>query len=154
MQKLLKYSYFLNLTMGGINDVPADALISSLAEELKKKESIKPPEWAPYVKTGVHKERTPENPDWWYVRSAAVLRSIMLKKIVGVNRLRTKYGGKERRGVKPAVFKKGSGSVIRKVVQQLEKAGLLTQNQKGKKGRVITPEGMKLIDSAAKKVKV
>lgn len=140
--------------MGGVYDVPANDLISFLAEELKKKEEIKPPKWAPFVKTGVHKERPPQNPNWWYIRSAAVLRSIMLKKIVGVNRLRTKYGGKQRRGVKPAEFKKGSGSVIRKVVQQLEKAGLLMQNKKGKKGRLVTAEGIKLIDAAAKKVKV
>ena len=57
--------------MTTIYDVPADSLINAVAMELSKNKKIKPPEWAPFVKTGVHKERRPENSDWWYVRCAS-----------------------------------------------------------------------------------
>ena len=55
-------------------DVTADTLINRMATELKSIPEILPPDWAPFVKTGVSRELPPENPDWWYIRSAAVLR--------------------------------------------------------------------------------
>jgi len=131
-------------------DVDKNTLIEKLAEELKKNSNIKPPEWAAWVKTGVHKERPPVKQDWWYARAAAVLARINMMGPVGVSKLRTKYGGKKRRGHKPPHFRKGSGNIIRKVLQQLEKAGLIRQTDtKGRKGRVITPAGRSLLDKTA-----
>jgi len=89
-------------------------LIEKTSEELKKIESVKAPEWAPFVKTGVHKERPPANLDWWFVRAASILRQIYIHGPIGVSKLRTKYGGKKNRGVKPEHFFKGSGNIIRK----------------------------------------
>jgi small subunit ribosomal protein S19e len=126
----------------GINDVYPNDLIEKAAEELKKVEAVKPPVWADYAKTGAHRERAPADKDWWYKRAAAVLRSISVLGPVGVNKLRIKYGGKKRRGHKPPQFRKGSGSVIRKVLQQLDKAGFTKFAEKGiHKGRIITKEG-------------
>src|SRR3989344_4234133 len=79
--------------MATIYDVNPNKLISKAAEELKKLESIKPPVWAPFVKTGVHKERVPVEKDFWYKRSASVLRKVYILGPVGVNKLRVKYGG-------------------------------------------------------------
>ena len=45
-------------------DVTAQELILKAAEELKKIPEIKPPEWAPFVKTGMHKQRAPVKDDW------------------------------------------------------------------------------------------
>ena len=59
-------------------DVPADLLIGSLSSELQELEQITPPEWAEYVKTGIHCERPPTQEDWWFIRSAAVLRKVGL----------------------------------------------------------------------------
>ncbi|MBW2965302.1 40S ribosomal protein S19, partial [Candidatus Woesearchaeota archaeon] len=54
------------------------------------------------------------------------------------------------RGHKPEKFCKGSGSILRKVLQQLEAAGLLKNEKEGvRKGRVITPKGISLMDKAA-----
>lgn len=133
-------------------DVPAAKLISGLAKELETK--IKPPEWAPYVKTGVHKERPPDDPKWWYMRSASVLRNIALNGPVGVERLRAKYGGRKHRGSKPERVRKGSGNILRKSLQQLEAAGLIQKVTKNKRplGREITPAGQKLLDTVAKEV--
>ena len=133
-----------------MHDVSPNELIAKVAEELKKMETIKAPEWARFAKTGVHKERAPEGKDWWYQRAAAVLRSVAVLGPIGVSKLRTKYGGKKRRGHKKAAFRRGSGSVIRKVLQQLEKAELIKFVEKGvHKGKVIAPKGASLLDKTA-----
>jgi small subunit ribosomal protein S19e len=136
-----------------IFDVPTNELIEKAAKELKKLPEINAPEWAKFVKTGMHKERPPVRADWWHVRAAAMLRSIAKLGPVGVSKLRTKYGGKQNSGVGSEHFYKGSGSIARKVLQQLEKAGLVKQAQKGvHKGRIITPKGQSLLDKSAKEI--
>ena len=133
-----------------IHDVYPNELINKAAEELKKIEQIKPPEWAKFAKTGAHKERNPIELDWWYKRAAAVLRSVQILGPIGVSKLRTKYGGKKRRGHSPPEFRKGSGNILRKVLQQLEKAGFVKFVEKGvHKGRVITPKGKSFLDKIA-----
>ncbi len=137
----------------GIHDVPKDELIERTAEELKKINEIKPPEWAAFVKTGAHKERPPVREDWWYVRTASVLRKLTVYGLIGVSKLRTKYGGRKNRGVKPEKFYKGSGNIIRKILQQLEKAGLAKKSEKGiHKGRVITPKGASLLEKVSSEI--
>ena len=140
-------------------DVPSDKLIERIKEELKKETEIKPPEWAIYVKTGVHKERAPVQPDWWYIRAASILRKIYLKGPIGVSRLRIAYGGRHRRGVKPEHFARGSGAIIRKILQQLEKADYIQKKEgHGSKGRVIvgrvlTTKGHSFVDKLAAEIK-
>ena len=129
--------------MVSVLEVPADKLIEKLKEELKKFENIKPPLWAKIVKSGRNKERPPEQDDFWFVRAASILRRLYIDGPVGVSRLRTYYGGRKERGVKPAKTYKASGSIIRKVLQQLEIEGLVS---KEKKGRILTPKGRSLID--------
>ena len=84
------------------------------------------------------------------MRAAAVLRSVALLGPIGVSKLRTKYGGRKRRGHKPSRFRRGSGSVLRKVLQQLEKAELIKFVEKGvHKGRVVAPKGASLLDKTS-----
>ncbi|MET1128139.1 MAG: 30S ribosomal protein S19e [Thermoproteota archaeon] len=129
-------------------EVPADLLIQRLVEELKKMPQIRPPAWALYVKTGHFKERPPEDPEWWYYRAASILRKLYKRGApVGIERLRTAYGGRMNRGVAPEHFRKGSGSVIRKILQQLERAGLVAKVPG--KGRILTPKGRSLLDNLA-----
>ncbi|RLG50286.1 MAG: 30S ribosomal protein S19e [Thermoproteota archaeon] len=133
-----------------VRDVEADKLIPALAEVLKRIPEIKQPEWAMFVKTGPHKQRPPMQTDWWYIRASSILRRIYLDGPIGVERLRTYYGGRKRRGVKPEHAVKASGKVIRAILQQLEKAGLITK-QPGK-GRAITPRGQALLDKLAARI--
>ena len=136
--------------MTTIYDVNTNDLIEKAAVELKKIKEMAPPEWAMVVKTGVHKQRPPANKDWWHVRCASILRTIYLLGPIGTAKLRTRYGGKKRRGYQPPTFKKGSGSIIRKALQQLEKSGLILQTvKKGHKGRVVTPKGKSFLDKIA-----
>jgi len=134
----------------GIFDIYPNELIEKAAEELKKVEAVKAPVWARFAKTGTHRERAPLDKDWWYMRAAAVLRAVCVLGPIGVQKLRTKYGGKKRRGHQPPIFKKGSGSVIRKVLQQLDKAGFTKFDEKGvHKGRIITKEGKLFLNKVA-----
>jgi small subunit ribosomal protein S19e len=122
-------------------------LVEKLKEELKKIEEIKPPEWARFIKSGVHKQRPPEQPDFWYLRASSVLRRIYTDGPVGAERLRSYYGGARKRGYFPKHFRKGSGAIVRKILQQLEKAGLV---EKTAKGRKITQRGQKLLNNIAR----
>ncbi|MEM3012569.1 MAG: 30S ribosomal protein S19e [Candidatus Hadarchaeales archaeon] len=134
-----------------VQEVKAEALIGALKEELKKLDEVKPPEWSRYVKTGVHKERPPEQPDWWYVRAASLLRRLYLNGPVGVSRLRVHYGGRKKRGVAPEHFRRGGGKILRNLLQQLEKAGLV--ERKEKEGRKVTRKGAELLEKLSGELK-
>jgi small subunit ribosomal protein S19e len=134
----------------GIYDVNPQLLVKRTAEELKKVDAIKPPVWANFVKTGMSRERQPMQKDWWHIRAASVLRRIFKDGPIGTEKLRTKYGGRKNMGMAPEHFFPAGGSHLRKILQQLEKAGLAKQTEKGvHKGRVVTPQGMKLLETAA-----
>jgi small subunit ribosomal protein S19e len=134
----------------GIHDVDATQLIHKVAEELKKEPVIKPAAWAPFVKTGVSRERAPVQKDWWFVRSASVLRKLFMFGPIGTSKLRSYFSGRKNNGMAPEHTYPGAGNHIRKILQQLEKAGLAKQAQKGvHKGRVITPRGQHLLETVA-----
>ena len=118
-----------------------------LAEALKRIPELKMPEWMEFVKSGVAKKRVPEDEDFWYKRSASILRQLYLRGVVGVGSLRTRYGSKKDRGMKPEKFKKASGKIIRAILQQAELAGLIEKISKGQHGRRLTQEGRNLLDS-------
>jgi small subunit ribosomal protein S19e len=136
--------------MTTVYDIPADMLIRQAAEEMKKNPQIQPLDWAAFAKTGVHKEMPPEDPDWWYIRAASVLRRVYIDGPVGTQRMRTFYGGKRDRGSNPYQFRKGSGSILRKILQQLEGAGYVARN---KEGRKVTPAGRSFLDGVANSLK-
>ncbi len=138
--------------MNPVFEMDAQEYNKKLAEALKKIPEIKEPEWAQYVKSSPSKERPIEDKDFWYKRTASILRQIYKKGIVGVNRLRTKYGSKKNRGFKPEEFRKASGKIIRTILQQTDSAGLteIAKEIKGvrsrKPGRQLTAKGKKLME--------
>ncbi len=134
-----------------VREVPSQLLIARTAEELKKLEELRPPEWSRYVKTGVHKERPPEQKDWWYVRAASLLRRLYLDGPVGVSRLRVYYGGRKKRGAAPEHFRRGGGKILRSLLQQLERAGLV--ERKEKEGRKVTRKGAELLEKLSGELK-
>jgi len=126
---------------------------SKLAEALKKVPEFKEPEWAAFVKSGPGKTRPVEDSDFWYKRAASILRQIYRKEILGVSRLRTRYGSKKKRGARPEKFKKASGKIIRTILQQSDAAGFTEivkgiKGVKGKKpGRQLTEKGKKFLEA-------
>lgn len=139
--------------MTSIYELSSQEYNLKLAEALKNIEEISAPEWVAFVKSGVAKERPIEDKDFWYKRTASILRQIYKKKILGVSRLRTKYGSKQNRGMRPETFKRASGKIIRSILQQTDKAGL-TEVAKGitgvrnmRPGRKLTENGKQLLES-------
>ncbi|PTD94044.1 30S ribosomal protein S19e [archaeon SCG-AAA382B04] len=132
-------------------DVPANKLIEETSERLLKEiDEIEMPEWAKFVKTAANKERAPTQQNWWYTRTAALLRKVYTKQPIGVERLRKYYGSKDKTGSSPERSEKGSGKIIRKGLQQLEEAGFVESTPEGRK---ITAEGKSFLDSIASELK-
>ncbi len=138
--------------MTTVYDVPADLLIQRLSDYMKGNiRELTPPEWTAFVKTGSHVERAPQDPDWWYIRAASMMRKLYTKGPIGVSRLRKAYGGRKRMGAKPAHFRKAGGNILRTLLQQLEQAGLVVKAST--RGRVVSPKGKSLLDAMSGQIK-
>ena len=132
-------------------DVPAKDLIEVIAKKLEKDTNIEIPKENIYSKTSIDRENPPINKNWWYTRCASILRKIYVNNVIGIEHLRAEYGGKRDRGSKPYKARSGSGTIIRRALQQLEKAGYVTKI-KGK-GRTLTPKGRSFLDNTSHEVK-
>tara|TARA_B100000886_G_scaffold264141_1_gene188650 strand:+ start:2192 stop:2683 length:492 start_codon:yes stop_codon:yes gene_type:complete len=145
-------------------DVPADLLNPALADKLSENKSINRPQWADFVKTGIHRERPPSQTNWWELRCAALLRKVGRDGPIGVNALAQAYGGKKDNGSNPHTPAMGSRHIIRTALQQLTEAGFVEMkemktvqsvdgDQKLYPGRTLTPLGHKLLDEVAHSVR-
>ena len=128
--------------------------IPALAEALKNVPEFEVPEWANYVKTGVSRERPPAMDDFWYTRAASILRQLYIKGVVGVGKLRTKYGSRKDRGGRPDKFFKSGGKIIRVILQQAEAAGLVEKVTRMQHGRRLTAAGRDFLDAIEVEEKV
>ncbi|KAL4080865.1 ribosomal protein S19e [Scleroderma citrinum] len=133
--------------MPGVRDISAEAFIDAYASHLKRSGQLEVPTWADLVKTGSYKELAPYDPDWFYVRAAAIARHIYLRKDVGIGALTKLHGGRNRRGNRPSHHAPASASVQRKVCQALENIGVLEQTSNG--GRRISQDGQRDLDRIA-----
>ncbi|KIV96221.1 40S ribosomal protein S19 [Exophiala mesophila] len=142
--------------MGGVTvrDVDAQKFIVAYADFLKRQGKLQIPGWVDTVKTSHSNELPPQSPDWFYVRAAAVARHVYLRKSVGVGRLRKVHGSTKNRGSRPSHHVDASGSVDRKVLQALEKLGIVEKLEddeegSGRGGRRITQAGQRDLDRIA-----
>nr|MDO8086243.1 40S ribosomal protein S19 [Candidatus Sigynarchaeum springense] len=128
------------------------ALIKKLADKLRTYPELNVPREIRlgFWKTSCAKEFSPEQNDFWFVRAASLLRRLAIKKLIGVSRLRKEYGSRQRNGLRPAHFRKASGKIIRRILQQLEKAGLVTIEKSA--GRKLTSLGHSLVDKIAHEI--
>jgi small subunit ribosomal protein S19e len=126
------------------HDVPASKFIDRLAKYLKENvEEVQPPSWAAVAKTGSHVEKQPQNSDWWYTRAASLLRKVYVHGPIGLEKLRSDYGGRKGYTVRPNHAAKAGGSNIRKILQQLEQADLIQISRP--QGRLMSPKGRKML---------
>jgi small subunit ribosomal protein S19e len=91
-----------------------------------------------------------QNPDSWYIRSASLLRKIYIEGPIGVDHLRKEYGGRTSRGTVGKHKRSGGGAIVRNILEQLGKAGLVETVEK--KGRKVTVKGASVLDSLAREV--
>ncbi|KDE06519.1 40S ribosomal protein S19-A [Microbotryum lychnidis-dioicae p1A1 Lamole] len=136
--------------MPSVRDVSAEAFISAYSSHLKRSGKIEVPTWVDIVKTATSKELAPYDPDWFYIRAAAVARHIYLRKHVGVGALQKLHGGAANRGNRPSHHANASGSVERKILQALEKISVLEKDPRG--GRRISQDGQRDLDRIASAV--
>ena len=113
---------------------------------------LKVGEWVDIVKTGTHKELAPANPDWYFVRCAAVARHVAVRSPVGVGALTKVFGGKKRRGTAPSKYVRGSSSIARRALQALEQIKWIEKDPNGS-GRRLTSQGRRDLDRIASSVK-
>ena len=139
-----------------VKDVPASEFIAAYAEQLKKSNELTLMKGSFYIKTGFSREICPHDDDWFYTRAASLARKIYLRPGLGVKTLQHIYGKKGRFGHRRNHHTRGSGKVIRYILQQLEAVGILMKyNDKRNKNapseiteegddnypRIITPKG-------------
>lgn len=133
-------------------DVPAEDLYDALAPRLA--EELEAPSWATFAKTGTGRELPPEQDDFWERRAASVLKKVAESGPIGVQRLRTEYGGAKkgstRYRVAPPRSTRGSGKIVRTILQQLGEAGYVDRAEG--EGRRVSPAGRALLDEVASEV--
>jgi small subunit ribosomal protein S19e len=133
-------------------DVPASEFIPRLTKYIKDNiDQVQPPTWSSIVKTSTHTQLQPQDPEWWFTRAASILRKVYIDGPVGIEHLRADYGGRKSLGVRRQHTRKGGGSNIRKILQQLEAAGLVEKTKAN--GRVLTKEGRRALDKIAAEAK-
>jgi small subunit ribosomal protein S19e len=130
-----------------VRDVPSDAFIAAYSEVLKNNDKFVVPKWADLVKTGVHKELAPYDPDWYFVRAAAIARKIYLRQGTGVGALKKRFGGNYRRGSRPEKHQDAAGGIIRNICLTLDELKITEAHPKG--GRRITRIGQQALDLVA-----
>ncbi|MGC8652017.1 MAG: 30S ribosomal protein S19e [Candidatus Micrarchaeia archaeon] len=135
--------------MSNVYDVKASELVKAVAEKLKP--MIKKPAYVDIVKSGAGRERPPQDPDFWYIRAASILRLIYLNGPLGVSRLRTHYSKRQEHVVHKKHHIKAGGSIISDALKELENAKLVKST---KAGRVITQQGQSLLDKSSKELKL
>merc|ERR1712137_650319 len=104
-----------------VRDVHPETFIRSYAAHLKANDKIQLPAWVDIVKTGAFKELAPYDPDWYYIRAAAIARKVYLRQDLGVGAMRRMFGGRnKRKGTVPEHSARAAGGLIRHILQQLE----------------------------------
>lgn len=146
--------------MTTLYDIPANLLNPALAARLAEEKAVETPDWAEFVKTGVSRERPPSQENWWFLRSAALMRKLAREGPIGVTQLSQAYGGRKDNGAAPNTPGVASRHIIRTALQQLEASGLVekvptrtVETDEGTvqlyAGRRITAAGHKMIDAVA-----
>ena len=130
-----------------VRDVAAPKFIAAYAEMLKNQDKFIVPKWVDTVKTGVHKELAPYDPDWYFIRAAAIARKIYLREGTGVGALKKRFGGSYRRGARPEVHQDAAGGLIRTILLALDELKITEKCSKG--GRKITRSGQQTLDLVA-----
>jgi len=123
-------------------------LIEAISEKLKNIPGIKPPEQLMFWKTASNAEIAPVDLEsFWFIRCASLLRKLYMRKVIGVNKLRKEYGGRNRNHVHKKHSVPASGAIIRRCLHQLEEINLVKKIEG--KGRSLTPQGVSLLDKTA-----
>ncbi|CAL5362385.1 unnamed protein product [Camellia sinensis] len=103
-------------TAKSVKDVSPHEFVKAYSAHLKRSD---------IVKTGRLKELAPYDPDWYYIRASKLSLWIYLRQGPGVGAFQRIYGGSKRNGSCPPHFRKSSGAVARRILQQLQTMNII-----------------------------
>lgn len=109
--------------MEQVHRVQAVPLLKAIEGTLKANTAIKLPKDHDLIKTGSGRQYSPDSPDWFYTRMAAIVRLAMRKGRVSLKGLGSRFGARKNRGVRPSGFTRGSSFVNGAAVAELESIG-------------------------------
>merc|ERR1711911_143142 len=134
-----------------VKDVDQHEFVKALAAFLKKSGKMRLPDWTDVVKTGVHKELSPYDDDWFYIRGASMARHLYFRAPCGVGAFTMVYGGRKNNGTAPSHFSRTSTSVARRILQSLETVKIVEKDANG--GRKLTQTGRRDLDRIASQIR-
>ncbi|VDN20761.1 unnamed protein product [Dibothriocephalus latus] len=97
---------------------------------MKESGKVKQPDWVDIVKLSIANEQAPYDPDWFYVRCAAVLRHLYLRP-AGLAGLSKAFSRRKNNGVRPCHRARASTAVLRRCLHQVEAMGLCKKRTDG-----------------------
>jgi small subunit ribosomal protein S19e len=132
-------------------DIPTEKFIFDLKRSLQTLITLEEfPRWFSHVKTGVAKERVPQDANWPFFRMRAIIYALFkAEEPLGIRHLRKYFGDKKRRGVKKNKKMPASKSILTDLCVMLEKKGLVKVVPV--KGRVLDMPGLDFIENVCKK---
>ncbi|CBZ30389.1 putative 40S ribosomal protein S19 protein [Leishmania mexicana MHOM/GT/2001/U1103] len=135
-----------------LKDVSAWRWIKTAARHFKQEGKIFVPNCTEIMKSSHGRERAPQNPDWYYIRCAAVLRAIYLRPGVGYGGLSKRFGNKKNYGSRPEHTVTSSTGPLHWACKSLTKLGLVEPGAQS--GQRLTRKGHKFADSLAFQVQI
>eukprot|EP00999_Lentomonas_sp_LEN2_P001210 NODE_2226_length_621_cov_309.123482_g2176_i0.p2 GENE.NODE_2226_length_621_cov_309.123482_g2176_i0~~NODE_2226_length_621_cov_309.123482_g2176_i0.p2 ORF type:complete len:154 (+),score=38.14 NODE_2226_length_621_cov_309.123482_g2176_i0:77-538(+) len=133
-----------------VKDVSHADFISAAAAQFKREGQLELPKNWEFQKMASWKQYSPYDQDWFYIRTASLLRRLYVRGGTGIGGLQKHYGGARKRGVCPVHHADASAGVIRHCLHQLENKGLVEHDENG--GRRVSKSGRKMCDQIAQRV--
>ncbi|KAI5187033.1 small subunit ribosomal protein S19e [Nematocida homosporus] len=141
-----------------VEEIEPATFIATLAKTLVEEKKIERPAEAEYIKTGHGKENAPQDPNWYHIRVASILRKLYMEELKSPEKLKHGFGTlwfaqvystAKNNGHKPSHTVTGSKSLVRRILQGLERVGFVSQIPKG--GRRLTSTGRSYLEAVSAK---
>ncbi|KCZ81505.1 hypothetical protein H312_01083 [Anncaliia algerae PRA339] len=114
-----------------VHKLKASEFNSKVSQYLKKQNLITVPINYDVIKTSHGKQRAPQDPDWYYIRSAAVLRHLALSEEgLTVRYFAKKFGCSKNRGTRPSKHVNSYFSIIKNIFNAFEELQWIDNNNK------------------------
>ncbi|KAF7682919.1 40S ribosomal protein S19 [Astathelohania contejeani] len=114
-------------------DVAPAIFISNVSEHLKSNDKVELPIDHDIIKTGSGREMPPMNKDWYYIRSASIVRLLCRDSLkpsstgLTVKFFAKRYGNIKNRGVRPNKHVPADAKIITKILNDLKKSNWVVE---------------------------
>ena len=94
-------------------DVDYNVFINALANKLKADGKLAQPDWTQFVKTGVTRQYSPNEQNWYYLKAAAILRRVYIQGPLGIKDFRKIFASEKQSCVGKSHHVLASGKLCR-----------------------------------------